>query len=406
MGPRFGILGLLLLASVHCTESLGGTDAGQDTASDVGGGGRDSASMDVPLVPPDDSAVSPRPDVAPRACGRVLSPGVWTEITPPEVHLPDGTFGCALCEIDPNDPCTIVTACDGRGAFRSTDGGGTWQVLTRYFGSPHIRIDPRNSRHMYASAGVGGDHLGFWVSVDGGATWLQRTLPAPANNDVGEYAIDPTNFDHVLVQNHSPWTGHSGSGVLETMDGGLTWTVRLPVASWGPGTFGINFLYDPAHGVGNRSTWLAVTDGNGSWRTSDGGVTWTQVNTWGGGHGAARVYYATTGVLYAGGYQYPTRSMDNGLTWEQLNMGPAYSYYYDVVDDGTTLYTGPSFPLNSGDSNTPYFVSPVGDGVHWTPYRGGAQRFRVGPYRLEMDRVNRVIYSANFSGGLWALRLP
>ncbi len=76
---------------------------------------------------------------------------------------------------------------------------------------------------------------------------------------------------------------------------------------------GVNFLYDPAKGIGNAETWLIGTDGQGLWRTTDAGVHFqrvTPVGVWPDfsiSHGGQSIYYSQTGVLYAGAFVYPIR---------------------------------------------------------------------------------------------------
>ena len=63
-------------------------------------------------------------------------------------------------------------------------------------------------------------------------------------------------------------------------------------------------------------------------------------------------------------------------------------------------------PLPSpGSGNQPYSVSPEGDGATWTAYKGGTQKFGNGPLVMEFDPVNRIMYSANWQWGIWALKV-
>ena len=55
--------------------------------------------------------------------------------------------------------------------------------------------------------------------------------------------------------------------------------------------------------------------------------------------------------------------------------------------------------------NEPYYVSSESDGTQWTPYQGGAQKFGNGPYMMRFDPVNKILYSANWGAGLWALKV-
>jgi hypothetical protein len=200
------------------------------------------------------------------------------------------------------------------------------------------------------------------------------------------------------------------AGVVETKDGGVTWVAHQPMASWTSGSMGIHFLFQPGLGLGNSETWFVGE--SKFWRTTDSGKTWKNVSEFGVTHGGNDLYYTKAGVLYSGSTPYPVRSKDNGVTWEQLKDGPGFSYYYSVQGDGTTLYT---MHANTGtfsgtftlDGVTPssYMVSPEDDGATWTPYQGGTQTFIDGPFTMRFDPGNRIMYSANWDAGLWALKV-
>jgi hypothetical protein len=363
--------------------------------------------------------------------GPSLSPGVWTNIDPAGVDV-TSTYGTTWIEIDPNHPQTLYLTIDQKGMWRSTDAGRTWKSLgnpsqtgdtaTSYLDSPiAVRVDPNDSTHLYATQGVRGNTLGFWVSHDSGATWTKpagfQTVAAMVadggqSQDVTSLAVDPADFCHILVSYHSPWKIVSGygSGIIESHDQGETWTVHVPPRSnsdaggpaWIAGSKAVHFLHDPATGQGDGNTWL-VSDDNAFWRTSDAGAHWTQVWPGASPHGGADIYYTKAGVLYAGASNYPIRSKDNGLTWEALNNGVSYSYYYTVYGDGNALYTNPS--LRPGSSPAPYITSAEGDGLSWSPYKGGTQTFVDGPFLMRYDAVNGVMYSANWKAGLWALKV-
>ncbi len=347
-----------------------------------------------------------------------LTPGEWQSITPPELDL-SGTYGTAFVTLDPMDPVRIYASADTQGLWKSTDAGATWARLgdpaqtgdtaTGYLDSPiAVSVDPCNRDHLYATQGVRGTTLGFWESEDGGETW---TMPAGVvaisqtigTRDVTSLSVDPADFDHVLIGSHSPWAGLGNAGILETKDGGETFVAHPPVASWNAGSAGVHFLFRPDLGIGDASTWLVATDGDGVWRTTDAGASWEQVNPWGCPHGGNSIYYTGAGVLYMGGYQYPARSEDNGVTWEQITDGLPYAYYYSVQGDGTSLYTARSFADNGAQYDEPYLTSPEGDGLTWTPYGGGAQHFDNGPFTMRFDPQHRILYSANWTEGLWAL---
>jgi hypothetical protein len=161
----------------------------------------------------------------------------------------------------------------------------------------------------------------------------------------------------------------------------------------------IFFLDFPRHNLGNGKTWLFTAQQGGFFRTDNGGATWKQVYDNPMTHGGNQIYCSKTGALYSGGYQYPARSTDNGLTWAQVKTGLDYSWYMGVSGDGDNIYVA------GVGENRPFFVSPESDGINWTPYQGGAQKFSSQPFEMHYDSANGIMYSANWNG-MYALKVP
>lgn len=360
-----------------------------------------------------------------------LTVGQWTNITPPVTGIPSPWFGFAELAIDPSNHNTIYALADQLGIWKSTDRGGNWTRLgtppavnaspgnsytTPYIDSPvRLAVDPADSTHLVVTQGVRGTSLGFWVSHNGGNTWTQplaffNLAASTTTNDVTTLAIDPTNFSHMLVGSHGIWNSSSFPGVMETTDGGTTWSTHLGDSSWPNGSYGLAFAYDPATSQGNSSTWLTSMDGDGFWRTTNSGSTWTQViaPVSGGGtdspHGGTQFTYTPAGVLYSGGTPHPVRSTDNGVTWTSLtNIGTFY--YFGDWNDTVTLYTQASFPSSGGSGADPsqFQVSPITNGLTYSNFASG-QTFENGPYDMRWDSTNGLMYSAQWVAGFWVLK--
>jgi photosystem II stability/assembly factor-like uncharacterized protein len=419
--------------SNHATAPTAETPDASNTSPDASGTSPDAGST---LADAGSSFDAHRViDATPTGTPPKLTPGVWVDITPAGVNLAAGccttypnvgfnsnTFGVDSLEIDPSNPYTLYISVDVEGIWRTTDGGTSWTRLgtpppqpnygttVSYLDSPlRVRVDPNDSRHLYATEGVRGNALGFWVSHDGGDTWTQPpgfvTAEKMATNDVTTMVIDPTDFSHVLIGSHSPWA-NGPAGILETKDGGNTFVLHPPAPAWtATGTIGINFFFDPALGIGNAQTWIASIDGSGIWRTTDSGQTWTMLSSSGSIHGGnSELYFTKNGYAYAGANHNMVRSTDRGTTWSTI--GPStQDGYYQVIGDGNVLYAGQA---NTGKTSTgpiSFITSPESDGVNWTPYQGGAQTFVDGPATMRFDATNRILYSASWDAGVWALKV-
>jgi photosystem II stability/assembly factor-like uncharacterized protein len=157
----------------------------------------------------------------------------------------------------------------GCGIWRSQNGGRTWSVTLPCPGGGVQRqvlgliVDPRTRDVVYA---VGDDVTGpqtvldrLWKSVDGGATWRllgpEFTVPF----------FDPSRSGRLYEARPT--------GLVRSDDGGRTFRKISDFGSDGD-TFLTGLAVDPA----TPSTLYAATYGHGVWRSTDGGVTWAQVN--------------------------------------------------------------------------------------------------------------------------------
>lgn len=120
------------------------------------------------------------------------------------------------------------------GIHRSSDGGNTWTLLTG--GLPTSGFDRINLGMspstvwgaLFASfVATSGSLLGLYVSYDGGLTWTQRTNTPNYLASIGWYcntlAVDPFDLQHVVAGGVYPYPW-GGFGVIESFDGGLSWT--------------------------------------------------------------------------------------------------------------------------------------------------------------------------------------
>lgn len=131
-------------------------------------------------------------------------------------------------------------------------------------------IHPQNPEVLWAGAAGGG----VWRSDDGGASWraLDDFLPDLA---VGSLALNPSDPNEIYCG-----TGEGvfnidaldGVGIFKSSDGGLTWTQLPATASWSS----VNRIaVSPSDG----NVILAATRFGGIQRSTDAGATWTNVRS-------------------------------------------------------------------------------------------------------------------------------
>src|SRR5258708_23534332 len=155
-----------------------------------------------------------------------------------KVLYKDENIGGADVQIDPNNPdiayATLWEARQGPwenaawngtggGVFKSTDGGKTWQQLTK--GLPegivqaNVAISRSNPNRLYSSVATK-TGVGIYRSDDAGQSWSQATTdPRPAGRigggDLSVPRVDPKNPDVVYVASTVTW---------KSTDGAKTWT--------------------------------------------------------------------------------------------------------------------------------------------------------------------------------------
>src|SRR6195256_2478753 len=222
----------------------------------------------------------------------------WTPIA--DGQIPTGSIG-ALDVADSNPNVIYVgTGSEairsnvilGRGVFKSTDAGKTWQYagLKEVGQIGQLKVHPKNPDIAYVAAigqpfGWGPDR-GVYRTKDGGKTW-QRVLFINDQTGAVSVAINWSNPNEVYAgawrAQRKPWTIISGGpasegGVYKTIDGGDHWTrmssgfpddligkVWVDVAQSNP-----KVVYAQVEAVGAKG---------GLYRTADAGATWTLVNS-------------------------------------------------------------------------------------------------------------------------------
>jgi photosystem II stability/assembly factor-like uncharacterized protein len=146
-------------------------------------------------------------------------PGVdkWTFPAPPhEGHVKNIVF-------DPRDPNTIYAGVEVGGAYKSTDGGKTWQVLTGFYEDVHrLFTVPSRPNDVYMSTGHS-----LYHSPDEGATWEETRLERISYPDA--LVVLPRQPDLMFTAGSSSNPGQwrtnkdADSRVARSRDAGRTW---------------------------------------------------------------------------------------------------------------------------------------------------------------------------------------
>ena len=102
-------------------------------------------------------------------------------------------------------------------------------------------------------------------SSDGGASWAASSTGL-ADNWVQCLAIDPGNSQVLYVSTKTPYVVTDRDGVWKSSDGGINWTRSSTGLT-------DNTVYSVAIDPGNSQVIYAGA-GDGVWKSSDGGINW------------------------------------------------------------------------------------------------------------------------------------
>jgi hypothetical protein len=345
--------------------------------------------------------------------------GTWTNVTPSGVDLTDalcGNFGAQSVQSDPANPSNLYTEFNCQGIWKSTDYGATWtgpintgtnaSLVTECVGL--LTISPNSTASIptiYESC-IRGTGVGFWKSIDGGVNWINYFV-APSGVSRQDYTapvVDPYDQNHLLM------AGHEQDFLVESVDGGQTWTnVSINNGMLQNGGTGAIFFINTGTASTTRGNWLWLAQGAGgnvgTWRTSDNGVTWVQVDK--NEHfGSAQIYQPdNNGVVFMAGIYSALgsgvlRSIDYGQTWTHVGNTVNETL---VLGTSKNLYAMAGYPVGIGGSTDPGFevAAQPGTGMWATPGTPTAINQGAAQISVVNDGTHNILLGAMYNSGMW-----
>ena len=223
-----------------------------------------------------------------------------------------------LAVLESNPAVFYVGAATG-GLWRTTNNGTTWEVLfddlDDVVSIGDIAIPSGDANTIWVGSGENNNRQsgswgnGVYKSTDAGRTW--KLMGLGSSRHIGRIIVDPIDHDVVYVAAlGSLWGPGRERGVFKTTDGGLTWSNVLFVNE---DTGATELVMDPANNKvlyaatyqRRRATWGFNGGGPGSaiYKSSDAGRTWTKLTQGIPGGPLGRigldVYRANPNILYA-----------------------------------------------------------------------------------------------------------
>ena len=218
-----------------------------------------------------------------------------------------------------SNPAVFYVGTASGGLWKTTNSGTTWEVLfddlDDVVSIGDVAIAPNDANLVWVGTGENNNRQsgswgnGVYRSIDGGKTWKHMGLRD--SKHIARIIVDPVDHDVVYVAAlGSLWGAGKERGVFKTTDGGVTWTNVLFVNE---DTGATELVQDPSNNKvlyaatyqRRRATWGFNGGGLGSGihKSSDAGRTWTKLA--GGipagplGRIGLDIYRANPNILYA-----------------------------------------------------------------------------------------------------------
>jgi hypothetical protein len=326
------------------------------------------------------------------------------------------------------DGSTRVVRTDTYGAYILTTLAAQWQPLVTATSMPagdatvdknagvyEIRIAPRTPTRLYMA------YRGYiYRSNNSGGAWSLTSFSNVAMDPNDGYrmfgqkmAVDPANADVV-------YAGTPQNGLWVTTDGGTSWTqvtavpASLAVSGGYPGITGI--VFDPNSGTtgGKTNTVYAVSNGNGVYRTTNAGSSWSAMS----GSPATAKHAQTS----SDGYYYLVTNSGNvatqmyrwdGSVWTNITP-PGNSQIYDVVTIDPSNATRLIAVREGGYLNQSHDRGASWDGIVWTMSRAATDvpwlawtletYMSVGDAAFDPLVANKLWFAEGI--GVWSTILP
>jgi len=295
------------------------------------------------------------------------------------VTMPDGS----IVLMGGIDTTGITTFND---TWRSTDNGKTWTLENASSGwsgrQGHTAVAMPDGSIVLMGGGDENGTLLFndtWRSTDNGATWMQ--VSAGSGWEKRFFHSSAVMPDGSIVLMGGDDNSKTLNDTWRSTDNGKTWVQVNAGSGWEKRFFHSSVVMPDGSIVlmgGDNSDNTALND---TWRSTDNGATWIQVNANSGW--SARAFHSSVVipdgsiVLMGGGdwegnrfFNDTWRSTDNGATWMQVNASSGWSGRWShssvAMPDGSIVLTG---------GTNDYYTSAIND--MWRSTDNGATWMQV-----------------------------
>jgi photosystem II stability/assembly factor-like uncharacterized protein len=319
----------------------------------------------------------------------------------------DSTFAIGRITINPLNPQELYVAALGalrrktpdRGLYKSTDGGTTWDLVLFHsdsVGAVDVVIDPSNPARVFAAMWerfrreddikYGGPQTALYVSTDAGTTWGEVFGGFPSHDPtLGRISIDISASNPAVIYALTAFASGFSRGLYKSGDGGVSWTLVNSgvAASSNYAWFNRICRVDPFNGD------RVFCGGLGMERSNNGGVSFASL---------AYSHVDQHALAFApsnpqfivlgndGGVDYST---NGGSSWSYSNSLPVTQFYAGDID-----FNNPDVILGGTQDNGT--VRTLSGGLDdWVDIYGGD-----GFYCLVDPTNSQRVYASSQYGGL------
>ncbi|MEO7309340.1 MAG: hypothetical protein ABIX01_03005 [Chitinophagaceae bacterium] len=289
-----------------------------------------------------------------------------------------------------------------RGVYRTIDGGATWEKVLyqdENTGAIQVTIDPKNSNIIYADLWAGrqgpwengawnGKESGLFKSTDGGNTWQQLTKGLPSTEQglgrIG-FCIAPSDASRMYATVDAGKYG----GIYRSNNAGESWEMMsADERFWGRGSDFAEMKVDP------KNADIVYTANVVTWKSTDGAKTFQAFRGAPGGDDYHRIWINpdNSNIILIASDQGAIITVNGGETFSSWYNQPTAQFYHVSADN--------SFPYNvySGqqESGSVGIASRGNDGQitfrEWHPV--GAEEYG---YVVADPLDNNMIYGGKLS---------
>jgi len=234
-----------------------------------------------------------------------------------------------------------------RGVFRSVDGGQSFQKILykdENVGAADLAFDPSNTQTIYAvlwAARVApweirsGESFvapgsGLYKSTDGGNTWNQMTKGLPSSDDGGLGRIGVAVAPSQPRRIYATVEAKKGAGVYRSEDAGESWSLLNTdrrIGGRGPGAMGI--------AVSPENPDLIYVANTTTWKSSDAGKTFVGFRGAPGGDDYQRIWISgeNSQTIALSSDQGAVITVNGGASWSSWYNQPTAQFYHVTTDN-------------------------------------------------------------------------